>query len=199
GLALERELLAAARREGFGGRELVLGRRPPAGARIARVADVVAVPVGLRRVRVRRTVVLRIADAVAVAVGQTGVGRTGWAGPGAVLGDVAETAGRPACDCRGHEAIRRAGVGRPVAGLGDVAHVGCRTTDVGRGLLAVGAGGRRARAEVIEVARPGGGPAELGGELEGVGRTGGSDAVAGLGQIAGSGRCAALETRGAEG
>src|SRR5438094_5850706 len=90
-------------------------------ARVASVADGVAVAIGLVGVRDRRAVVERVADTVTVAVGRDLIVGTGGARSGAGFLGIAVT-GRGTADERARlEAVRRALADRPVAGLRDVA------------------------------------------------------------------------------
>src|SRR5439155_1203278 len=90
-------------------------------ARVASVADGVAVAIGLVGVRDRRAVVERVADTVTVAVGRDLIVGTGGARSGAGFLGIAVT-GRATADERARlEAVRRALPDRPVAGLRDVA------------------------------------------------------------------------------
>src|SRR5439155_1582659 len=156
------------------------------GARIAGVADAVAVTVVLRRVRRRRAIVQRVAEPVAVAVWLPRVVRAVRGGATARLGDVALGRGVAAHGPGGHEGIGRAVVGDAVARLVEIAVAGGGPAC--RGALRVrGAVDARAVAVLLEVAdagrqtawRPGGGDV--------VGRAVVGDAVADLVDVADTG------------
>src|SRR4029077_7839867 len=180
--ALEAELVVAGRGEELGERHLhlVLTRRDDVGARVAGVAEAVAVGVGLRGIGGAVAVVEGIAHAVPVGVGLTGVGGAAGAGAGAALGDVTGAGGRPADGGGRGEGIRGAGVVDAVAALGDITDAGSRAAD--RRALGVGRTGLGAAvAGVGHVAGTRRRPADDEGAGHAVGRTVVADPVAALG------------------
>src|SRR5262249_53123811 len=129
--ALEAELVVAGGGEELGERHLhlVLTGGDDVGARIAGVAEAVAVGVGLGRIGGAVAVVERVADAVTVGVGLARVGGAGGARAGAALRQVAAGGGGSADGGGRCERIRGTRVGDAVTALGDVAGAGRRATD----------------------------------------------------------------------
>src|SRR5439155_465277 len=153
------------------------------GARIAGVADAVAVTVVLRRVRRRRAIVQRVAEPVAVAVWLPRVVRAVRGGATARLGDVALGRGVAAHGPGGHEGIGRAVVGDAVARLVEIAVAGGGPAC--RGALHVGgAVDARAIAVFLEVADAGRGAARGAGSGDVIDGTIVGDAVADLVDVA---------------
>src|SRR5439155_599142 len=146
-----------------------------------------AVTVGLRRVRGRRAIVERIADAVAVGVRLAGVGRAAGVRAGADLRQITARARAAADDTGGDECVGRTVVAHAVAVLGDVAFPGYGpanggTLDVGR----TAGAGRVAALDQVAGARRG--TADRAARDEPVGRACITHTVAALRHVADAGR-----------
>src|SRR5439155_936528 len=196
-------VVAGAGRRPAVGRALGIGGavRARAGAEVVHVAHAGRGPAerAARRERVRRTVVL---DAVAALGGVAGacggpalsralgIGGAAGARAGAEVVHVAHAGGGPAERAARREGVRRTVVLDPVAALGGVARA-CGEPAFGRALGVGGAVRARAGAEIVHVARAGGGPAERAARREGVRRTVVLDPITALGGVAGACRRAA--------
>src|SRR5206468_1300525 len=134
-------------------------------AGVAGVTDAVVITIRLRGVRGRRTIVERVAYAVAVAVRLPGVGRAGGIRAGAHLREVTAGGHAAADGTCGDECVGWTVIPDTVAVLGDVASADCRPA--GSRALRVSRTGRARRVAALgQVAGTGGGPADGAGRHE---------------------------------
>src|SRR5439155_1196802 len=152
-------------------------------AGVAGVTDAVVITIRLRGVRGRRTIVERVAYAVAVAVRLPGVGRAGGIRAGAHLREVTAGGHAAADGTCGDECVGWTVIPDTVAALRHVADSGRRPAHR-RALGIRGTGRARPVTVLLEVAGARRGTARGAGGDEGVGGTVVGDAVAALVDVA---------------